>query len=151
MLGTAVWGQFWQSSSILHRANRQTLVQAESHPTGEAEDTKPGTSFLKLESACESIFSVLCLIKTLSWFVWFLALDEERNVMAKMSYSLHQSHLWYGSEHYQFLLRTKSAHELSSWGKAKIPLNSLVSKQCRFTAVTGTAATILSFSWVFKI
>lgn len=138
MLGAAICGQLWQSSTIPHIANRQRLIQAESHPCGEAEDTKPGSSFLKLESAWESCFAVLCLTKTLRWFVWFLALDES-SVMAKMSYSLYQSHLWYGRNHHQ-VLRAETAHELS-WGKAKIT----------FTAMTRSAATILSLKWVFKI
>lgn len=73
--------------------------------------------------------SLLCCVWPRHWagLIWFLALDDESSVMAKTSYSFHQSHLWYGSKRYQFLLRTEAAHELY-WGKAKIPLKSLVSK-----------------------
>lgn len=82
--------------------------------------------------------------------IWFLTLEEQSTVTAKVSYSLHQSQLWCGSKHYQFLLRAEAAHELS-WGKAKVVLKSVFSKQCWFTAKSRTTATILTLSWVFQM
>lgn len=144
-----MWGQFWQSSTVLHRANRQRLIQAESHPSEEAEDTKPGTFLLKLKSACESIFAMLCFTKTLSWFVWFLALDEESSVMAKMSCSWHQSHLWYGSKHYQFLLRTETRHELS-WEKQRYLWSLWLANSADLQLWLGQQPQF-STQWIFKI